>query len=212
MKRILLASLFTFTISQPSDAAPAEFVMHKDSAGNVYVSGHPNSDLSVKVFVDGPNQLKTLRTNACGVVVFKFTTAFALMGQIEGTPFNMAQMEELTVPKCNSTTGQLAEPRPAIFLLPDSVGIVFTGLQPNRSVSVSFTGSVTRKVKINACGWGKLANKSATPFASQTRFAVLNGIDNVGSVPKHFSNLPIQPKWLCKKQPDGSYKVYKPQI
>ncbi len=156
-----------------AQAQIAGFMPHKDAKGAVYFTGAPNSELTV--MLGGLNQTRSVTANACGLLTIRPSAtrpipASFMIGTSTITPANLPTQ---LLPKCG-TNGQLEEARTANFKTSEGAVIV-VGQTPSASVQMSFEGGKERKVKINACGFGKINNSSTNPFTANASFTPAGG-------------------------------------
>jgi hypothetical protein len=173
-------------------AMPAGFQTHKDAKGAVYLGGSPNSEITVTI--GGVEASRNLTASACGTAVIKNSTTRPVpsMFKIGTNIINVANLPTQLLPKCLAT-GQLEEARTANFKT--SAGdVVIVGQSPSASIAMTFNEEKAKKVKINACGWGRISNSSTKPFTSTATF------DSTA-----YNDIPTQTVWLCR---DGI--TYKP--
>lgn len=181
-------------------AAPAGFMAHKDSKGNVYVGGSPNSE--VQVTLSGLEQTRNLKVNACGLAIIKNSSTKPLPASFKVglNTITPASLPTQLLPKCG-TNGQLEESRTANFKT--SIGdVVFVGATPNGTIQMTLTDSKIQKVRTNLCGIGRITNSQTKPFASSVIFAP------PGDSAKSYGSIPVKLPYLCSK--DGT--TYAPMV
>ena len=180
-------------------AAPSWFSTHKDSKGAVYFGGSPSSELSVTV--GGLTKTKNLKANACGLALVKgsTTTPAPTSFTIGANTINASTLPTQILPKC-STAGVLEEARTSNFKTSDGT-VVVVGQTANSSIVMSYLASAIKKVKLNACGFGKISNSTTKPFASTTTFMPAGGST------LSYSSISTKAPYLCSK--DGV--TYQPQ-
>jgi hypothetical protein len=156
-----------------ASAQIAGFTPHKDSKGAVYFTGAPNSELTVTM--GGLNQTRNISANACGVATIKPSATRPIPAQfmIGTNTVAVASLPTQLLPKCLAS-GQLEEARTSNFKTADGT-VVVVGQTPSASVQMSFLGGRERKVKMNACGFGKINNSSTNPFTADASFTPTGG-------------------------------------
>jgi hypothetical protein len=190
----LLTSTIGFTLLPfvaTAIATPAGFTTHKDAKGSVYVGGTANSELIV--VIGGVAKTKNLTANACGVAVFKgsLTSPIPTTFSIGSNTITPATLPTLLLPRC-LTTGQLEEARPSNFKTADGA-VVIVGQPASAQVVANYEAADNKKVKINACGFGKINNSSTKPFSANSTF-----LPTGATTALSYNSLPSQAPWLCK--------------
>jgi hypothetical protein len=171
-------------------AAPAGFSVHRDTKGNVYFPGSDNGELQVTI--SGLPQTKNLTANACGIAIYKnsATKPVPSLFKLGTVAIASSSLPTQLLPKC-LPSGQLEEARSSNFKT--SAGdVVLVGLTPNASVQAVFDGSKIRKVKMNACGWGRISNSSTSPFSLDATFTPMGGSSST------YGDILNKTPWICK--------------
>ena len=128
----------------------------------------PNTDLSVAV--GGLEATRNLTASACGVATIRPSLSRPIPAtfKIGAKTINTANLPTQLLPKC-LPSGQLEEARTADFKTAEGA-VVIVGQAPSAAIVMSFADTKERKVKMNACGWGKISNPTANPFTGATSF------------------------------------------
>lgn len=173
-------------------AAPTGFMTHKDSMkGDVYFGGTPNAELSV--MVGGVEGKRNLTASACGIATLKPSTTRPIPAtfKIGVNTITVANLPTQLLPKC-LTNGQLEESRTQNFKTSDGT-VVIVGQAPSASITMTYDDTIGRKVKMNACGFGKLTNSSTSPFAAAVTFTPAGGSMLT------YGAIAAQYPWLCRE-------------
>ena len=183
-----------------SMAAPSGFSTHKDSKGAVYFGGVNSGEVIVSE--GNVPKTKNLKVNACGQILVKGSTTSPIPATftVGSTTITVANLPTQINPKCNTTTGALEEARTADFKTSDGT-VVLVGKTANSSVVMNYLASVSKKVKMNACGFGKISNSTTKPFAADATFTPAGGSSMT------YSSIPVKAPYICGK--DGT--TYAPQ-
>lgn len=189
-----LAMVAAPMMAQLASAAPAGFMTHKDSKGAVYFGGTPNAELSVTVA--GQSKTKYVRANACGLIVIKNSTTSPLPASftVGSDSITVASLPTQLLPKCDVSTGQLEEARTVNFKT--AYGDVVVVDQPNASLAMVYPSTSIKKVRMNACGFGKVSNSTTNPFGASVTFTPFGGSALT------YSAIDTKPAWICSK--DGT--------
>jgi hypothetical protein len=136
--------------------------LYRVGNNEIYISGTANGTAEVLL---PRTTTRAATANACGVVVVRGSTSSPLNGTITAgsSSADFATLPTNTIPSCNSTTGQLAEPRTANFKTAEGAA-VFVGQTPLSAVSVSFPSASTRRLTLNACGFNRIRASATTPL------------------------------------------------
>ena len=190
-------SLTLLPLVSTAIAAPSGFMTHKDDKGNIWFGGPTNS--TVAVTIGNTERTRNLKADACGLIVLRGTTAVPLptLFNVAGSPVNPATLPQQLLPKC-SATGTLEEARSANFKTADGKIVIVS--TPNATPAMTWLADLTRNIKTNACGFGKLANSTTKPFSG-------SAVITIGSdVPATYSNIAVQPTWKCDSKTGTTYK------
>jgi hypothetical protein len=182
-------------------AAPIGFTTHQDDKGNVWFGG-PNNG-TVAVTIGNTERTRNLKADACGLIILRGTTAVPLPAtfSVAGSPVNPATLPQQLLPKC-SAAGVLEEARTANFKTVDGKIVIVS--TPNATPVMTWLADLTRNIKTNACGFGKLANSTTKPFSG-------SAVISIGSdTPVTYSNIPVQPTWKCDSKTGITYKPLVP--
>lgn len=195
---LALAGLTVITAPMMATLASANtvsFQTYKDSKGAVYYSGASNGE--VNVTIGGLPKTKNIKSNACGLSVLKYsmTSPTPASFTIGANTITTATLPTQILPKC-STAGVLEEARTANFRTAAG-DVVVVGQTPNASIAMTYLSDVIKKVKMNACGFGKISNSTTKPFTSNVTF-------NSAA----YSSISTKPAHICGK--DGT--VYAPIV
>ena len=176
-----------------ASAGTVSFTTYKDTKGAVYYSGTANGE--VPVTIGGLSKTKNIKSNACGLSILRYsmTSPTPASFTIGANTVTTASLPTQILPKC-STAGVLEEARTANFKTSGG-DVVIVGQTPNASIAMIYQSDVIKKVKMNACGFGKISNSTTKPFTSNVTF-------NSSS----YSSLSVKPAHICGK--DGT--VYAP--
>ena len=185
-----LAGSVMISIPMMASLASANFAPHKDAKGAIYFAGAPNAE--IQVAIAGLPQTRNITANACGVAVIRnsLTRPVPATFTIGANTITTANLPTQLLPRC-LTTGQLEEARTQNFKTSDG-SVVLVSQTPSASVQMLFDGSKIRKLKMNACGFGRISNSSTNPFGADVKFTPQNGSEVT------YGNLPTQLPWLCK--------------
>ncbi len=169
MKKLILVTIASLSplssLAMPVNAAPPGWTDFKDAKGEVYVGATaPNAD--IKLELTGMDIKKSVRLNACGMGKISNTANSPVPDTInvDGTAVTVASLDQRIFPKCVLINGsyQPEEARTSNFKTVDG-SLVLVGT-PNMVVDYTASGIVTKTIKANACGWGKLANSPTNPI------------------------------------------------
>ncbi len=172
-------------------AAPAGFTTHKDDKGNVWFGGANNA--TVAVTIGDVDRTRNVKANACGLIVLHGTATNPLPAtfSVADAPIDPATLPQQLLPKC-AATGQLKEARTANFKTPDGKIVIVS--PPKATAVMKWQVSLTRSIKTNACGFGKLTNSATKPFSANTMIT----IDS--AAPVAYSSLGVELGWKCNSK------------
>lgn len=138
--------------------------------------------------------------DACGVVSFSLpdplppSNYLVINGQAVDLAATVAQGTR-AVPSCNSTTGQLSEPRNADFIAQNvgSLGRRYysVGHTPGQAVTLEYATNYTTNRTTNACGFVQLRSTSALDLGAVSAIEVTIGSGQSQAL--DFSELPSPP-------------------
>jgi hypothetical protein len=216
MKRIIalsiaaipaISSLLAPVLAIPAIAAPPGWTDFKDAKGEVYIGATaPNAD--IKVELTGMDIRKSVRLNACGMGKISNTATSPVPDTIEiqGSSVTVATLDQRILPKCVLINGsyQPEETRTANFKTVDG-SLVVVGT-PNMVVDYTASGIVTRTIKANQCGWGKISNSSTNPIPATATIKATAGAVGFATA-TDYSAIPQETPWKC----DGNI-TFKPVI
>ena len=201
LKRLsLLTGTIGFTLlpfASMAIAAPIGFTTHQDDKGNVWFGGPNNA--TVAVTIGNAERTRNLKADACGLIVLRGTTAVPLPTtfSVAGSPVDPTTLPQQLLPKC-SATGVLEEVRTANFKTSDGKIVIVS--TPNASPVMTWQANLTRNIKTNACGFGKLANSTTKPFNS-------SALIKIGSETEvTYGSIPVQATWKCDSKTGTTYK------
>ncbi|UBF27490.1 hypothetical protein K9N68_05985 [Kovacikia minuta CCNUW1] len=172
-----------------AQAAPASYAPFKDSEGNIWISGTPNTETIVTF--GSVEKMKDVKADACGLVKLTPSTSVPLTSpfRVDGTTINPATLSTDILPKC--TNGTLEQSRPSNFKTSDGK-IYVVGKTAGSYYKLAYNVPVEKRVKANACGIGRIASSASIPFTSTTQFAV--GVND----PITYGNLSTSEPWVCR--------------
>lgn len=142
----------------------------------VYLSGAANSKTEIEM---GEGFKTTARVvGSCKEVKISIPGSGTFDGlKVDNISIDVTALPSQTLPNC--VNGSFEEPRPTNFKTPKGQVVVVNKTSP--SVAISIPTEVTRKVNINACGFGRF-NAPAT-FSIGTTNYTLNALPNAGKPP-----------------------------
>ena len=169
-------------------AAPAGFTPYKDDQGNVWLGGANHA--TVAVTIGDVDRTRNVKANACGLIVLQGTATNPLPAtfSVADAPIAPATLPQQLLPKC-AATGQLKEARTANFKTPDGKIVIVS--PPKATAVMKWQVNLTRTIKTNACGFGKLANSTTKPFSANTTIT----IDS--AAPVTYGSLAVESGWKC---------------
>lgn len=214
MKRIIaisiasipaISSLLVPVLAMPAIAAPPGWTDFKDAKGEVYIGATaPNAD--IKLELTGMDIRKSVRLNACGMGKISNTATSPVPEtiNIDGVAVTVATLDQRIFPKCVLINGsyQPEEARTANFKTVDG-SLVVVGT-PNLVVDYTASGIVSRTIKANQCGWGKISNSATNPIPANATIKATAGAVGFATA-TDYGTIPQETAWKC----DGS-TAFKP--
>jgi hypothetical protein len=202
MKNLLLLSIAatsaTLSLTAPAIAAPPGWSDFKDSAGNVYVGATaPNGEIQIEM--GNTSIKKSVKANQCGLakIANSATSPIPSIVTVNGTPITVASQTQKILPKCLLANGsyQLEEARTGTFKTIDG-SLILAGQTPNATVEYTATGTVSKRLRANACGWAKISNSTTSPIPASATIKATTGAVGFAS-PTAFSSVTTGTPWKC---------------
>jgi hypothetical protein len=144
---------------------------------DVIISAPANSQVEVGLGSNVRN--KAAMAGSCGEVKVTLPKNPPATIQVGTKTVTIASLPTQALPRC--TKGQFAEARTADFKTPQGQ-VVVVGFTPNQSVAVGIPTVTTRRVSINACGFGTIKNASGNITVNGQNYAV-SQLPNAGAAP-----------------------------
>jgi hypothetical protein len=164
-----------------------------------YLSGSANSTIQVKL---GASDRPAARlAGACGEVRIPVPSSGSFAGlKVDGTTIDASSLPTFSIPSC--LNGTFAEARPDNFKAPNGA-VIIVGKTPQQAVTIALPSEQTRAVRLNGCGFGRLAPATGSTLPSEFMIGATNYI--VTSLPN------AQKGPLCRSLPNnGGFEGYVP--
>lgn len=154
MKEIFLGFLGVAIFSQAA-IANGYVLSSSGSKSFVFTGLTPNQSHSVRIA--GWPRDRNFSPNACGLTIIKPSSGAVILQLAfpASSLINVSSLPTQSLPTCSG--GQLSEPRTANFKTPEGSVVLL-----NQSGSVRVIEDVTKSIKSNACGNGKLNPPKST--------------------------------------------------
>jgi hypothetical protein len=170
-------SLGVLAIASSANAIPFGSNTVYKAGTDVIISATAGSQVSVGL--GSAVKSRAALVGLCGEVKVNPGTTPPATLTVGTKTITIANLPTQLLPKC--VNGQFEEARTADFKT--STGqIVVVGLTPNQSVTVGIPTATTRKVTINACGFGTLKNATGTLAINGQNYTV-STLPNAGAAP-----------------------------
>lgn len=195
MKRKLFEKIATLSVLSlsflPTIIADSAYAQLRFGSNDVYkfgnkvfIAGTPNASIPV-VFAAGATQLKSAQSNACKLAIISLTASGGIMPtsvKINGSSTNTATLPFNSIPKCDATSGILADTRTENFKTTDNKLVVVT-TSANSQVTAEYNAQASVNAKINACGFASINPPTGTSYVSSTAIKIGGTDYTFGSIP-----------------------------
>ena len=161
----------------PSGAIPYGTNQVYRAGQEVIISATAGS--KVEVGLGSTVRNKAVMAGSCGQVKVTLPKTPPATIQVGTKTLTIASLPTQSLPSCKK--GEFAEARTADFKTPQGQ-IVAVGFTPNQSVTIAMPTVTTRKVSINACGFGTLKNVSGS-FTVNSQNYTVSQLPDAGSPP-----------------------------
>jgi hypothetical protein len=171
----------------------------ENSTEIVYLSGSANSTIQVKL---GATDRPAARlAGACGEVRIPVPSSGSFAGlKVDAQSIDVSSLSTLSIPSC--LNGTFAEARPDNFKAPNGA-VIIVGKTPQQAVTIALPSEQTRAVRLNGCGFGRLA--PATGAVLPSEFMIDSTNYTVASLPN------AQKGPICRSLPNnGGFEGYVP--
>ena len=195
---LIAASSGIVGLAAPAIAAPPGWSDFKDSTGNIYVGATTPSG-EIQLDLGNTSIKKSVKANQCGLarVSNSATSPIPSTVVVGGSPITVASLTQRILPKCLLVNGsyQLEEARTGNFKTIDG-SLVMAGQTPNATVEYTATGTVSKRIRANACGWAKISNSTTSPIPGTATIKATTGAVGFAS-PIAVSSVSTAIPWKC---------------
>ncbi|PAX59439.1 hypothetical protein [Brunnivagina elsteri] len=164
-----------------------------------YLSGSANSTIQIKL---GATDRPAARlAGACGEVRIPVPSSGSFAGlKVDGTAIDASSLPTFSIPSC--LNGTFAEARPDNFKAPNGA-VIIVNKTPQSAVTIALPSEQTRAVRLNGCGFGRLAPATGSTLPSEFM---------IGATNYTVSSLPDAQKGpICRSLPNnGGFEGYVP--
>lgn len=195
---LIAASSGIVGLVAPAIAAPPGWSDFKDSTGNIYV-GATTVNGEIQIDLGNTSIKKSVKANQCGLakIVNSATSPIPSAVSVNGTSITVASLTQRILPKCLLVSGsyQLEEARTGNFKTIDG-SLIMAGQTPNATVEYTATGTVSKRIRANACGWAKISNSTTSPIPGTATIKATTGAVGFAS-PTALSSVATGTAWKC---------------
>ena len=202
MKNLLLLSIAASSgiagLAAPAIAAPPGWSDFKDSTGNIYV-GATSASGEIQLNLGNTSIKKSVKANQCGLakIANSATSPIPSTVSVGGTSNSVASLTQRILPKCLLVNGsyQLEEARTGNFKTIEG-SLILAGQTANSTVEYTATGTVSKRLRANACGWAKISSSTTSPIPGTATIQATTGAVGFAS-PVAVSAVVVATPWKC---------------
>ena len=185
-------------LAAPAIAAPPGWSDFKDTTGNIYV-GATTASGEIQLDLGNTAIKKGVKANPCGLakITNSATSPIPSTVVVAGTSITVASLTQRILPKCLLVNGsyQLEEARTGNFKTIDG-SLIMAGQTANATVEYTAIGTVSKRIRANACGWAKISSSTTNPIPGTATIQATTGAVGFAS-PIAVSSVATATPWKC---------------